>query len=306
VAERVEGSLIPAENGLDILLTDPLLSSLRCGSASRGSTALIALNCCSILPVLEQKCYNRCMYEPVRKALFPGVLAGIICLLMIANLASNPSEALAATVEPAAQAQAVNPIPPAADNGPLSPLDILVRIFAPFIYKNDLPPAEPTPEPQPEPQVEQQAENDDHESSSNGGCAVGSGFSENVRRWCDLITRTAHEHGIDANLIAAVMTVESAGNPDAYSRSGAVGLMQVMPRDGLAASFTCVNGPCFANRPSMNELYDPEFNLQYAGGMLAGLFNRHGSWRDALFAYGPTGTGYSYADKVLGVYERNK
>jgi len=44
-------------------------------------------------------------------------------------------------------------------------------------------------------------------------------------------------------LIAAVILQESGGDPSAYSSSGAVGLMQVMPRDGIAAEFMCVNGP---------------------------------------------------------------
>jgi hypothetical protein len=244
------------------------------------------------------------MYEPVRKALFPGVLVGIVCLLMIANLAAVPEKALAATVEPPAEAQAVEILPTETALDSLSPFDILVGIFAPLLFKGDAAPPAATPEPASQPEVEPEERSD--EASAGGDCGIGGGFAENVRRWCDLITRTAAEHGLDANLIAAVMTVESAGNPDAYSRSGAVGLMQVMPRDGLAASFTCVNGPCFAKRPSMAELYDPEYNLQYAGGMLAGLINRHGNWRDALFAYGPAGVGYSYADKVLGVYERGK
>jgi hypothetical protein len=247
------------------------------------------------------------MYEPVRKALFPGVLVGIVCLLMIANLASSPREALAATVEPlAAVPEAVAFSPVNAADSP-SPFDFLVKIFAPFVYKGDLPPAEPAPAPEDgQDQQSSSQDNNPTESTSDGDCAIGTGFGENIRHWCDLITRAAADQGVDANLIAAVMTVESAGDPDAYSRNGAVGLMQVMPRDGLAASFTCINGPCFAKRPSMAELYDPEFNLQYAGGMLAGLINRHGSWRDALFAYGPAGVGYSYADKVLAVYERGK
>ncbi len=43
------------------------------------------------------------MYEPVRKARFPGVPAGILCLLMIANFAAAPVKALVATVEPQAR-----------------------------------------------------------------------------------------------------------------------------------------------------------------------------------------------------------
>ena len=70
-------------------------------------------------------------------------------------------------------------------------------------------------------------------------------YPENVLRWCELITQYGNEHGIDPDLLAALILQESGGNPTAYSHSGAVGLMQVMPNDGLAASFMCQNGPCF-------------------------------------------------------------
>jgi len=80
-------------------------------------------------------------------------------------------------------------------------------------------------------------------------------------------------------------------------------LMQVMPRDGLAANFMCKNGPCFASRPSMEELFDPEFNIAYGTRMLAGLINRTGDIREALRAYGPINVGYYYADLVLKIYE---
>jgi soluble lytic murein transglycosylase-like protein len=94
------------------------------------------------------------------------------------------------------------------------------------------------------------------------------------------------------------MLMESGGDPEAYSASGAVGLMQVMPRDGLAASFECINGPCFASRPTIRELLEPGYNVEYGSQMLAGLIDRLGSPREALKAYGPMDVGYSYADRV--------
>jgi soluble lytic murein transglycosylase-like protein len=124
-----------------------------------------------------------------------------------------------------------------------------------------------------------------------------------VRQWCDLIHKYANPVGLDDNLIAAVMWQESGGNPKAYSKSGAVGLMQVMPRDGLAAAFQCKTGPCFANRPSMDQLYDPEFNISYGVRMLAGLLEKNGTMREALQAYGPMDVGYYYADKVLKIFQ---
>lgn len=133
----------------------------------------------------------------------------------------------------------------------------------------------------------------------DGSCTIGRRYPDGVRQWCDLIERYARANGLDPNLVSAVMLQESAGRPDAYSKSGAVGLLQVMPRDGLATKFMCKNGPCFTDRPSMEELFDPEFNVSYGAQMLANLITYHGNLRDALKAYGPKDVGYYYADLVL-------
>jgi soluble lytic murein transglycosylase-like protein len=139
---------------------------------------------------------------------------------------------------------------------------------------------------------------------STDSCAINQGFPEKIMRWCDLITRNSLKQGLDPDLLAALILQESGGNPSAYSHSGAVGLMQVMPRDGLAAAFMCPNGPCFKNRPTINELENPEFNVAYGTKMLAGLINQRGSLREALKYYGPADVGYYYADIVLGLYEQ--
>jgi len=134
-------------------------------------------------------------------------------------------------------------------------------------------------------------------------CEVSLNFSPNIRQWCEPIMDAAQEHGLSPDLVAAVILQESGGDPLAYSSSGAVGLMQVMPRDGIAATFNCINGPCFASRPTIQELQDPDFNIAYGARMLAGLLSRHGNMRDALKAYGPVGMGHRYADAVLAIYE---
>jgi len=129
---------------------------------------------------------------------------------------------------------------------------------------------------------------------------------QDVRQWCSLIMGAGQTYGLDPHLIAALILQESGGNPTAYSRSGAVGLMQVMPRDGLAASFQCRAGPCFANRPTISELRDPAFNVDYGARLLAANVTRTGSVREALRAYGPNNVGYRYADTVLVIYEAVK
>jgi hypothetical protein len=135
-------------------------------------------------------------------------------------------------------------------------------------------------------------------------CGVSAQFPQKITRWCELITHYANKHNLDPDLVAALVWLESGGNELAYSRSGAVGLMQIMPSDGLAASFMCVNGPCFRDRPSMEELQDPEFNIAFGTRFLAGLIRRNGNLRDALKSYGPMDAGYSYSDKVLSIFNR--
>jgi len=143
-------------------------------------------------------------------------------------------------------------------------------------------------------------------SDSKEICSISSSYPDSIRQWCGLIEMYAQANNLDPNLISAVMLQESAGQPDAYSKSGAVGLMQVMPSDGKAASFMCKNGPCFASRPSMSELFDPEYNIAYGVNMLAGLVNHHGNVRDALKAYGPMDVGYYYADLVLSIHNSHQ
>jgi soluble lytic murein transglycosylase-like protein len=133
--------------------------------------------------------------------------------------------------------------------------------------------------------------------------SLSSHYPASIQQWKDHIEATAHQNGLDPNLIAAVMLQESGGSAEVVSWSGAVGLMQVMPRDGIAASFMCGSQPCFASRPSTDELLEPTFNIQYGTRMLAGLIQKKGSVREALFSYGPYDVGYRYADIVLDIYE---
>lgn len=137
-----------------------------------------------------------------------------------------------------------------------------------------------------------------------GGCQVSDRFPAKVLQWCSLVSAYADKNGLDPNLVTALIWQESGGNPQAISKSGAVGLMQVMPQDGQAANFMCVNGPCFSSRPTTSQLLEPEFNISYGTRMLAQLINKQGDVRKALRAYGPMNVGYYYADKVMSLYQQ--
>jgi hypothetical protein len=142
-------------------------------------------------------------------------------------------------------------------------------------------------------------------SSSQPSCQVSARFPDKILQWCHWITRYALDHDLSPDLIAALIWQESGGNPQAYSHSGAVGLMQIMPSDGIATKFMCKNGPCFADRPLTSDLHEAEFNIFYGTKLLRKLINHHkGDIRSALKSYGPMDVGYHYADTVLALYHR--
>jgi len=54
-------------------------------------------------------------------------------------------------------------------------------------------------------------------------------FTPEVQHWAASIQEWASAASVDANLAGVVMQIESCGDPRAVSRSGAIGLFQVMP-----------------------------------------------------------------------------
>jgi hypothetical protein len=82
-------------------------------------------------------------------------------------------------------------------------------------------------------------------------------FAPEVRQWEADIVRWADEFGLDPNLVAVVMQIESCGNPQAVSGSGARGLFQVMPFHFAAEE----------------DMLDPETNAQRGVGYLAEMMS---------------------------------
>ena len=66
----------------------------------------------------------------------------------------------------------------------------------------------------------------DNSASSSGLSPI---FTPEIQHWGKDIVRWANAASIDPNLAAVVMQIESCGDPQALSRSGAMGLFQVMP-----------------------------------------------------------------------------
>ncbi len=121
--------------------------------------------------------------------------------------------------------------------------------------------------------------------------------AENVQHWCPLIRKYSLENNLDPALIAALITIESGGKPDAISYQGAVGLMQIMPKDNTK---TNQFDHFFTDRPTTTQLLDPEFNIKYGTSLLAGLIHYWGSIEAGIYRYGPA---YhpTYTGMVLGI-----
>jgi soluble lytic murein transglycosylase-like protein len=77
----------------------------------------------------------------------------------------------------------------------------------------------------------------------------------------DLIAEHATAHGLDPNLVRAVIQVESAFNPRAVSPKGAMGLMQLMP--ATASEF------------GVSDPFDPAENIRAGVAYLRRLLDRY-------------------------------
>jgi hypothetical protein len=101
----------------------------------------------------------------------------------------------------------------------------------------------------------------DVQAAPASGTALSSIFTPSIQYWGKAISRWSAAAGLDPNMAAVVMQIESCGDPSATSRSGAIGLFQVMP-----FHFTASDSP-----------YDPDTNalrgLDYLRRSLAAAKN---------------------------------
>jgi soluble lytic murein transglycosylase-like protein len=119
-----------------------------------------------------------------------------------------------------------------------------------------------------------------------------------------MIENAAHSASVEANLLRAVIVVESGFNSRAVSKRGAVGLMQLMPAT--------------ASRFGVSNRYDPRENIHGGAQYLKFLINRFGQdVRLALAAYNagedavvrnggqipPFSETMAYVPRVLRIYQ---
>ncbi len=108
--------------------------------------------------------------------------------------------------------------------------------------------------------------------SPYSGSSYALSYSRRVEEYWPIITDTCSRHGVDAELVKAVIQVESNYNHNAVSRKGAMGLMQLMPGT--------------ANRYGVKKAFDPQENVEGGVRYLKDLLELFGSdLKLALAAY---------------------
>lgn len=108
---------------------------------------------------------------------------------------------------------------------------------------------------------------------------------EEKRQIAEAILDASELYNVDIALVLAVIQVESSFNHQAVSHVGARGLMQVMPRTGMA-----ISKEIKLQNFSENQLFDQRKNILLGTYYLKKLLNRYNSLDHALIAYniGPT------------------
>ena len=108
---------------------------------------------------------------------------------------------------------------------------------------------------------------------NHGGAprASRAGRTRSARAWEPLVRRHAEAQGLEFKLVDAVIRAESAYDPRAISRRGAMGLMQLMPAT--------------ARELRVLDPFDPEQNLKGGTTYLRRMLDRFGRVDLALAAY---------------------
>ncbi|CAG1016564.1 membrane-bound lytic murein transglycosylase E [Burkholderiaceae bacterium] len=113
-----------------------------------------------------------------------------------------------------------------------------------------------------------------------GGLLTWLEFAPEVKRLQPLLREAATAHGVDVELLKALIAVESGFNPKAVSPRGAVGLMQITP--ATADRYATHQE---VKQPAAERLLDPRINVFTGARMLADLTRRFGRIDVALAAW---------------------
>lgn len=131
-------------------------------------------------------------------------------------------------------------------------------------------------------------------------------FTQEIQHWNADIVRWANATSLDPNLVATVMQIESCGDPRALSRSGAMGLFQVMPfhfhlgENGFDPETNAVRGVNYLAGSLQTANGDPRLALAGYNGGIGVIGRGEGTWHAETRRYVQYGAPI-YADARSGV-----
>ncbi len=128
-------------------------------------------------------------------------------------------------------------------------------------------------------------------------------FTREVDHWAEDIHHWANAAGLDPDLLATVMQIESCGDPKALSSSGAMGLFQVMPYHFLPGEnayhpdTNALRGGEYLLRSSEKAAGDMRLTFAGYNGGIGVIGRSESTWSDETVRYAYWGSGI-YADAV--------
>ena len=133
-------------------------------------------------------------------------------------------------------------------------------------------------------------------------------FRPEVQYWSGAIQVWAAAAGLDPNLVATVMQIESCGDPRAHSRAGAMGLFQVMPYhfaaddDPYNPDTNAARGLAYLKRSLEAAGGDPRLALAGYNGGIGVIGRSEFTWAAETQRYAYWGSGI-YAEASSGAAE---
>lgn len=147
--------------------------------------------------------------------------------------------------------------------------------------------------------------------NENSSSLLSGVFTPEIQYWGSEIERWSIETGLDINLIATVMQIESCGDPDATSGAGAMGLFQVMPFHFLSSDdpyipeTNVLRGLAYLKKSLEASNGDVRLALAGYNGGISVIYKSEDSWaaETQRYAYWASGI-YSEATQGVGTSAR--